>query len=156
MADVHDVEVVVGQIVPMIGTAVGAYGAGVLTRAEDEAAEATVRLGQRLLGRILHRAVDPAAVQAAVGDLAAAPDDADALAGLRLQIRKVLAADPALVAEVAGLLPARAQASGERSAAVAGDVNISTSGPNSPAAWSIGQVSYPGTVDPTVPGRPQS
>lgn len=57
-----------------IGSAVAAYGVGVLSRAEDEAAGATVRLGQRLLARILHRASDPASVQAAVTDLAAGPE----------------------------------------------------------------------------------
>lgn len=154
MPDMHDVDTIVGQVVPMIGAAVGAYGEGVLSRAEDEAAEATVRLGQRVLARILHRAPNPVPMQAAVGDLAAAPGDADALAGLRLQIRKLLAADADLVAELAEMLPARAEASGENSVAVAGHVNISTNGPNSPAAISVGQVSY--ATDPTLPGRPQN
>lgn len=153
MPDVNDVEVLVGQVVPAIGSAVAAYGAGVLTRAEDEAAGATVRLGQRLLARILHRAPDRASVEAAVKDLAVVPEDADALGALRLQIRKVLAGDAELVADLAGLLPARAEATGEHATAVAGDVNISTSGANAPAAFSIGQVSY--TADPTAPGQPQ-
>lgn len=152
MPDAHDVEVVAGQIVPVIGAAVAAYGAGVLSRAEDEAAEATVRLGQRLLSRILHRAPEPGPVEAAVGELAAAGDDADALAALRFQVRKVLAGDAGLVAELAGMLPSRAEAAGDHAVAVGGDVNISTKGPNSPAAWSIDQVTY---TDPTVPGRPQ-
>lgn len=157
MPDVHDIEVVVGQVMPAIGSAVAAYGAGVLTRAEDEAAEASVRLGQRLLARILRRAADPSSVEAAVGDLVAAPGDGDAVGALRLQIRKALAGDAELVAELAALLPARAQASGERATAVAGDVNISTAGPDSPAAWSINEVSYQAgpTTDPTVPGRSQ-
>jgi hypothetical protein len=150
--DVHDVEVVVGQVVPAIGSAVAAYGAGVLTRAEDEAADATVRLGQRLLSRILHRTPDPLPVESAVGDLAAAPDDADALAALRLKVRNVLKADAGLAAELAGLLPARAEASGDHAAAVAGDLKISTSGPNSPAAFSIGKLTY---QDPPKPGRQQ-
>ena len=153
MPDVHEVEVVVGQVVPAIGSAVAAYGAGVLTRAEDEAAEATVRLGQRVLARILRRAPDPAPVEAAVADLAADPADADALGALRLQIRKALVSDRDLIAEVAALLPARAEASGDDATAVAGNVNISTSGANSPAAWSIAEVSY--TTGPTTPGRTQ-
>ncbi|GAA2049410.1 hypothetical protein GCM10009839_64180 [Catenulispora yoronensis] len=153
MPDVNDVEVLVGQVVPAIGSAVVAYGAGVLTRVEDESAKATVRLGQRLLARILHRAPNRASVEAAVTDLAAVPEDVDALGALRLQIRKVLAGDAELVAELSALMPARAQATGDHSTAVAGDVNISTSGPNAPAAYSIGQVRY--TEGPTVPGQPQ-
>lgn len=153
MPDVSDVEVLVGQVVPAIGTAVAAYGAGVLTRAEDEAAGATVRLGQRLLARVLHRASDPASVRAAVTDLAAGPEDVDAQGALRLQIRKALVGDAELVTELASLLPARAEASGEHANAVAGDVSISTSGVNSPAAWSIGEVFY--GADPTTPGRLQ-
>lgn len=153
MPDVNDVEVLVGQVVPAIGSAVAAYGAGVLTRAEDEAAGATVRLGQRLLARILHRAADKASVETAVRDLAVEPGDADALGALRLQIRKVVAGDAGLVSELASLLSARAEATGEHATAVAGDVNISTSGANSVAAWSVGQVSY--TSDPTGPGQPQ-
>lgn len=153
MPDVNEIEALVGQVVPAIGSAVAAYGTGVLTRAENEAAEASVRLGQRLLARILRRTSDPAPVEAAVADLAAVPGDGDALGALRLQIRKALAGDTELVAELAALLSARAEASGEHATAVAGGVSISTTGPNSPAAWSINEVSY--TTDPTVPGRPQ-
>ncbi len=114
-----EVDVLLGEIVPAVSAAVSAYGAGVLTRAEDEAAGATVRLGQRLLDRILHRSADPAPVRTAVKDLAAAADDPDALAALRLQIKKVLTSDSVLAAEMSALLPA--QAVGSRSVAVVGD-----------------------------------
>jgi hypothetical protein len=116
-------DVLLGQIVPAVGAAVGAYGVGVLTRTEDGAAEATVRLGQRLLALILHRTADPVPVRAAVTDLAQAEDDPDALASLRLQIKKALAGDPQLAAELAALLPERpaAQASGARGIAIGGD-----------------------------------
>ena len=70
-------------------------------------------------------------VQAAQ-DLAAAPDDEDAQAALRYQLKKLLAADQALAAEVARLW-GEAQAagvtvvaSGERSVAIGGDVSGST------------------------------
>ncbi len=101
----QDIDAVVGQVVPAIGAAVSAYGLGVLTRAEDEAAGATVRLGQRLLARLLRRGAEPDPVRAAVVDLTRDRLDADALAALRLQIRRVLTADPDLVQEVMALLP---------------------------------------------------
>ncbi|MFE4016819.1 hypothetical protein ACFXPZ_05185 [Streptomyces sp. NPDC059101] len=120
-----NVEVMLGQIVPAAGAAVAVYGAAVLQRVEDEAAGATVRLGQRLLARIRGGAADPTAIDGAVTDLAADPDDPDALAALRLQIRRALAADPALVDEIAALLPVSgpAQSSGAGSVAVSGNVS---------------------------------
>jgi hypothetical protein len=122
---VSEVESVLGQIVPALGAAVSAYGVGVLSRAEDEAAGATVRLGQRLLDRLLGRSPDRTAIETAVTDLAAAEGDPDALAALRFRIRGVLAADSSLVTELAELLPDRpaVQAEGARSVAVGGVVS---------------------------------
>ncbi|WP_246577649.1 hypothetical protein [Actinospica durhamensis] len=130
-----ELDVVVGQVVPVIGAAVGAYGAGVLTRAQDAAADATVTLGQRVLARLLHHAPRRAALEAAVSDLAADSGDPDALAALRFQVRKALAQDPELVAQLAGMLPPApsASASGPRSVAVAGDNSAPiTTGDHSP------------------------
>ncbi|MGP8300270.1 hypothetical protein ACTPOK_20545 [Streptomyces inhibens] len=120
-----DINSLVGEIVPAVGAAVGAYGVNVLSRAEDQAADATVRLGQRLLDRILRRTPDRAPIEAAVTDLATTDGDPDALAALRLQIRGVLAADPSLVTELAALLPEQsaAQADGTRGVAVTGNVS---------------------------------
>jgi len=44
------------------------------------------------------------ALQAAVDDLASLPDDADAQAALRLQLKKLLTAQPALVRELQALV----------------------------------------------------
>jgi hypothetical protein len=104
MLQMSDVDAMLVQAVSFIGAAVSAYGVGVLTRAEDGAASATVRLGQRLLALILRRARDPEPVKSAVGDLADAGGTPDALAALRLQVRKVLASDESLVAELAALV----------------------------------------------------
>ncbi|WP_228718465.1 hypothetical protein [Kitasatospora acidiphila] len=111
-----------GQIVPAISAAVGAYGTGVLTRAEDAAADETIRLGQRLLDRILRRRPEPVPVRNAVSDLAEAGGDPDALAALRFQIRQVLVGDQQFAAELAELLPpgATVHAAGDRSVAVGG------------------------------------
>ena len=69
-----------------------------------------------------------AALEAAQ-DVAAAPDDKDAQAALRLQLKKLLAADQALAKEVARLweeakaASVTVTASGDRSVAVGGDVS---------------------------------
>jgi hypothetical protein len=99
---------VVGQVLPAVETAVGAYGAGVLTRAEDAAANETVRLGQRALARIFRRGPAPG-IERAVRDLAAAgPEDTpDAESALRLELRKLLRQDPELSIELEALLPVR-------------------------------------------------
>ena len=47
---------------------------------------ATIRFGRLLLQRIWHRAPAPQALESAVKDLAESPQDADALAALRLQV----------------------------------------------------------------------
>jgi hypothetical protein len=44
------------------------------------------------------------ALQTAVADLAAQPDDADAQAALRLQLKKLLTAQPALVSELQAMV----------------------------------------------------
>ncbi|MFI9276294.1 hypothetical protein ACIGXM_37340, partial [Kitasatospora sp. NPDC052896] len=76
-----EIEMIVGQVVPVISTAVGAYGAAVLTRAQDAAADATVGLGQRVLAMILHRAAQPEPLEAAIALLATADgEDPDAVA----------------------------------------------------------------------------
>ncbi|MFD8567660.1 hypothetical protein [Streptomyces sp. NPDC059639] len=118
-----DVDSLLGQIVPSVEAAVGAYGVAVLTRAEDTAAGETVRLGQRLLARILRRGAGTASIEAAVTDLAEAAEDPDALAALRHQIKKALRDDPQFAAELSAMLPGSpgVQASGPRAVAVGGD-----------------------------------
>jgi len=70
----------------------------------------------------------PAALEAAQ-DVAAHPDDEDALAALRLQLKKLLAEDDSLAQELARLLPQSGPAgqtviaSGERSVAIGRDAS---------------------------------
>ncbi|WP_158718202.1 hypothetical protein [Streptomyces albus] len=130
-----DIETLLGQAVPAVGAAVSAYGAAVLTRAEDEAASATVRLGQQLLDRLLHRSEQPEALETAVMDVAETDGDPDALAALRLRMRQALAASSELAAEVAALLPPPAGAGGG-SVTVGGDVT----GIVSTAPWATNTV----------------
>jgi hypothetical protein len=120
-----DVGQVAAEVVPYVTAAVQAYGIHTLDKVKDaaveEASDATVGLGRRLLKRLFGRDESRQVIEGAVVDVAAAPDDADTVAALRLQIRKALAADPALAAEIAGMLPAQSvhiEASGTRSVAV--------------------------------------
>jgi hypothetical protein len=115
-----DALTVSGEIAPYITAAVTAYGAAVLSRAQDTAADATVSLGQRLLQRLVHRNEARPAVEVAVEDLAAEPADHDLQAALRVQLRKALLADPDLCAELSSMVRQSGPtiiASGERSIA---------------------------------------
>jgi len=90
---------------------VAAYGVNTLDKvrdaAVDGASDATVRVGHRILNRILGREDSRAAIEGAISDLAAG--EADSAAALRLQIRKALASDAGLARELAATLPASAQ-----------------------------------------------
>ncbi|WP_327222629.1 hypothetical protein [Streptomyces platensis] len=136
-----DTTALLDQIVPAAEAAAAAYGVSVLTRTQDEAANATVRLGQRLIGRLLNCDADTAPdsdpVRTAVVHLAETGADPDMLtlrrAELRIALRTALTDIPDLASELSALLPApppppAVHAEGERSVAVGGDNsgNIST------------------------------
>ena len=91
------------EMTPYVSAAVGAYGGAVLARVRDEAADATVGLGRRLLQRVFGFR-DEGALPEPLADLAADPQDGDALAAVRLALRKALAADQVLEAEVRSML----------------------------------------------------
>ncbi|MBM0235797.1 hypothetical protein JNW91_30990 [Micromonospora sp. STR1_7] len=115
-----EITALAATVTPYVATAVGAYGAGVVARLQDVAADATVGLGGRLLRRLLARDESAPAVEAAVTDLAEDPSDEDRTAALRLQIGKVLAADAQVAADVSRMLASAGvtvTASGERSVA---------------------------------------
>ncbi len=82
-----------------------------------------------LAERIQQKAEEKPALQEALADARTHPQDEDAIAALRLQLRKLLQADPDLRAEAARVLaqvPAGVIAWGERSVAVGGHVQGST------------------------------
>jgi hypothetical protein len=103
-----DVASLAAEMTPYVSAAVGAYGGAVLARARDEAADATVGLGRRLLQRIFGTRGEGVPLPGALEDLAADPEDGDALAAVRLLVRKVLGADPVLAAEVRSMLASAA------------------------------------------------
>ncbi|MET8901428.1 hypothetical protein ACFVGX_05265 [Streptomyces sp. NPDC127113] len=114
----------VEQAAPYLSTAVSAYGVAVFSRAEDAAADATANLGRRMLQAVWRRRNEQgqAELEAAVQDAAEAPEDEDAAAAVRHQVKRALREDAELLAELAGLLPVAGEtvhvtASGERSIA---------------------------------------
>ncbi len=107
-------------VVPYVSAAAGAYGNAVLTKLQEQSADATVRTGGSLLRRLLRQEQTTPALEAAVLDLAEDVDDPDRQGALRLQIRKLLTEDEELRTEIAGLLEVAAPAvtaSGTRSVA---------------------------------------
>ncbi|MGW0282007.1 hypothetical protein ACWDXT_02680 [Streptomyces sp. NPDC003236] len=140
-----DAEVVqlVEQAGPFMTAAVGAYGAAVLTRAQDAAADATVGLGQRIL-QLLWRRGDEAArteLERVVDEAVDEQDDTYSAAVLSRILRRTLRDDPRLQEELSGLLPAPA----------AGTVTITASGERAIAAQHIGTAI---TGDGHTPPRP--
>jgi len=101
-----DVASLAAEMTPYVSAAVGAYGGAVLAKMRDEAADATVGLGRRLLQRIFGTRGEAEPLPGPLADLAADPRDGDALAAVRLELRKALAADPVLAAEVGSMLSA--------------------------------------------------
>jgi hypothetical protein len=92
------------QMTPYVSAAVGAYGGAVLAKVRDDAADATVGLGRRLLQRVFGQRREGEPLPEPLGALAADPDDGDALAAVRLAIRQALADDPPLREEVQSML----------------------------------------------------
>ena len=108
------------EMTPYVSAAVGAYGGAVLARVRDEAADATVGLGRRLLQRVFGSRDEGEPLPEPLADLTVDPGDGDALAAVRLAVRKALAADPVLAAEVRSMLTGAGvtvTASGDRSIA---------------------------------------
>ncbi|QDO42534.1 hypothetical protein FNV62_34390 [Streptomyces sp. RLB3-17] len=119
----------VQQASPAVTAAVSAYGVTVLTQAQNTAADATVRLGQRILQAVWRRqdTANQTEMQRVVEEAADERDDAYTAAVLTRLLKRSLQNDPELWTELATVLPApptfAITASGERSIAAQ---NIST------------------------------
>jgi hypothetical protein len=92
------------EMTPYVSAALGAYGGAVLAKVRDDAADATVGLGRRLLQRVFGRRNQGEPLPGALADLAADPDDGMALNAVTYAIRKALEADAAMLAEVRTML----------------------------------------------------
>ncbi|KIE26054.1 hypothetical protein LK08_15790 [Streptomyces sp. MUSC 125] len=136
---VHWVE----QVSPAVTAAVSAYGAAVLTRAQDAAADATVGLGQRILHAVWRRRDEAGRteLERVVDEAADEQDDAYTTAVLSRLLKRALQADPGLRQELTAMLPNPAT----------GTVTITASGERSIAAQHIGTAI---TGDGHAPSRP--
>lgn len=121
---------------PHLVAALKAYGSGVLTRTENAAADQTANLGRRILQAVWRRRgeQEQAALEQAVGEAAEEPQDADAVAALRQQIKRALREDEELRRELADLFSQAPQssvvASGERAIASGTNSGVQITGDN--------------------------
>jgi hypothetical protein len=99
-----EVATLVADATPYVTAAVSAYGGAVLAKVRDDAADATVGAGRRLLQRVFGRREENEPLPEPLAELVSYPDDADVLAALRVAIRRQLEADAAMLADVRSLL----------------------------------------------------
>lgn len=83
-----------------------ASGTEAVKAAGKKVGEETFELGRRLWARLRKPVEESPRALGAAAEVAEAPDDGDARAGLRRQLLKILEADPDLAAELAKLLDA--------------------------------------------------
>ncbi|GAA3110017.1 hypothetical protein [Streptosporangium carneum] len=106
-----DLATLVGEVSPYVTAAIGTYGAAVLAQAQEDAADATVGWGRKILQRVFGITSADEEAPETVAELAGDPENADLQAALRVRIRRILAGDPELAAEVAQMVErARGQA----------------------------------------------
>jgi|SRR5215216_2587417 len=119
------------EVAAAIAAFLAPYLKSLLDPTAEEAGRRLNATAWRHASAIWRRLREPVAerpsAQEAAEDVAAAPDDQDALGALRLQLKKLLEQDPALAQELAGMLDEAKQAGattitvqsiGERSIAV--------------------------------------
>jgi hypothetical protein len=100
----NEIAELVTTATPYVTAAAGAYGAAVLAKVRDDAADATAGVGRRFLQRVFGRKRDGEPLPVPLALLAADPADSDALGAVRLAIRQALAADAAMLDEVRQIL----------------------------------------------------
>lgn len=106
MTEAIDASALATKVFAAVKPAIGAYGTGALVRDEQAHAPHEVELGRQILQEIYWRDKNVPPLESAVNDFAAGSQDEDSAAGLRLEIKKVLAADAALAADIQKMLPA--------------------------------------------------
>ena len=99
-----EVATLVADATPYVTAAVSAYGGAVLARVRDDAADATVGVGRRLLQRVFGRRTADEPLPAPLAALASDPNDADALGTVRWAMRQALEADAEMLEEVKAML----------------------------------------------------
>jgi hypothetical protein len=104
MTDTIDVSALATRVFDAVKPAIDAYGTGALVRDEQKGSPAAAERGREILQEIYWRDKNVPPLESAVTDFAAGPRDEDAAAGLRLEIKKVLASDGALASDIAKML----------------------------------------------------
>jgi len=99
-----EIATLVADAAPYVTAAVSAYGGAVLAKVQDDAADATVGAGRRLLQRIFGRRAAEEPLPAELAALAADPADGDALGMVRWAMRQALEADAAMLEEVKSIV----------------------------------------------------
>jgi hypothetical protein len=105
-----EMAVLVADATPYVTAAVGAYGGAVLAKVRDDAADATVGIGRRLLQRVFGCREEGEALPVQLAALVADPADADAAAVVRWAMRQALESDAAMFEEVRAMLMSAPQA----------------------------------------------
>jgi len=116
-----------GTVVPFLSAAAGAYGSAVVTKATeqgtDAAADATVGVGRKLLGRLLGSSRS-AQVGAAVTDLGENPGDEAFAAAVFAQVKRALAEDGELRDDIAAMVAAAPAQPGTFTVTVTGSTGV--------------------------------
>lgn len=99
-----EIATLVTDATPYLTAALTAYGTAVLTKVRDDAADATVGVGRRLLQRVFGRGENGEPLPVLLAEVVNAPDDTDALGALRLAVRRKLEADAKMLADVREIL----------------------------------------------------
>jgi hypothetical protein len=99
-----EIATLVAEATPYVTAAVGAYGAAVLAKARDDAADATVGVGRRLLQRVFGHLNEDEPLPMVLAALAADPNDVDALGMVRWAMRQALEADAPMLEQVKSIL----------------------------------------------------
>ena len=99
-----EVATLVADATPYVTAAVGAYGGAVLAKVRDDAADATVGVGRRLLQRVFGQRTADEPLPPPLAALATDVGDADALGMVRWAMRQALEGDAAMLEEVKSML----------------------------------------------------
>jgi hypothetical protein len=133
MVRMIEVAALAGELMSFVIAAIHGFGDKVLNQAQEDATEATIGLGRRVLQKIFGTRSAGEPLPEPLADAVADPEDEDVMAALRLAIRKALAADPQLHDEVEQILAGAGvtvTAAGERSIAAQTITGIAATGDN--------------------------
>jgi hypothetical protein len=104
MMAAEEIATLVTEATPYLTAALTAYGTAVLASIRDDAADATVGAGRRILQRVFGRGKGDEPLPVPLADVINDPGDADALGALRLAIRRELEGDPEMLTDVRAIM----------------------------------------------------